>query len=813
MLDYEEGRKNLKALISWYEGKEGNRNEAATRLHLIDRLIFECLGWERCEVFPEDNYQKEYTDYTFKVPRSILVIEAKKENQYFELPAGQKGRLEYNIKNLCRDYLDLKAAIEQAAGYCQARGISNAAVTNGHQFVVFLGARLDSIPPLEGKAIVFPSLEFIYENFLIFWQLLSKAGILDGHITKILTGAIKPDPPPKIASKILNYPVPIEKTEQQLDLDILSDIIFDDVSRERDLEETFYRECYSSSSILSQYSAMSKKMIEERYTKIFDDGTKSPTLIPVKSITKQKKNKLHPELLTKNTQRPIILLGDVGVGKSSFIHNLIHVEAASVFENAIVLYLDFGTEGTLTSDIKQYILKKIKAKLLDAYDINIDEDEFIRQLYKEDLERFSVGANKRLLEVAPDKYYENEVKHLLDLTSDLDQHLKNALIFIEKVHQKQIIVFLDNADQREDPDQQSFFIIGCEIAANWPATIFIPLQPETFYRSVTKGSLSSYHPKVFTIHPPRIEVVIEKRLKFALKLTSGEIPLSTLSGGSLSSSNIESVIKTFYYSFQTNDALKTFLENISGGNVRIALNLIKNFFGSSNTNTEELLRIIQHHGIYNIQQYQFLKAVIHGDDLYYDPQRSVIANIFDVGLHASNEHFLIPSIILTLHKAKNKSAGGFVDTAFVYEQLQSIGYQVEQIDLAIIKAMNKKLIQGSTRRTLKAGDELPPGLRATSIGVYTVSSLAGDFVYLEAMSVDTPISVSHYSDKLLPYFSPGKEKITLAEKLEKVKIFREYLDKQWALFNPSEKIFDWREYSLILANNCHSIEIRLTKRS
>lgn len=44
--DYEESRKSLEDLMAWYESDvtDHNRNEAETRLHLIDELVFKCLG-------------------------------------------------------------------------------------------------------------------------------------------------------------------------------------------------------------------------------------------------------------------------------------------------------------------------------------------------------------------------------------------------------------------------------------------------------------------------------------------------------------------------------------------------------------------------------------------------------------------------------------------------------------------------------------------------------------------------------------------------------------------------------------------------
>ena len=163
--DYETGRRSLGELIKWYSTREGERNEATTRLQLIDRIFFDCLGWSReSDVILEESRGREYADYTFLAPRRVLIVEAKKEGDYFELPAG-RTHLEYALPSLLRDYPKLKAAIEQAASYCQARGAPFGVVSNGHQIVAFIATRNDGLPPLEGKALVFDTLQCMLEHF------------------------------------------------------------------------------------------------------------------------------------------------------------------------------------------------------------------------------------------------------------------------------------------------------------------------------------------------------------------------------------------------------------------------------------------------------------------------------------------------------------------------------------------------------------------------------------------------------------------------------------------------------------------------
>jgi len=164
---------NLVDLAAWYETNQARRNEATTRLQLIDRLFFDCLGWTRDDVASEESFGGQYADYTFLFPRKLLIIEAKKEGTYFEMPVGQK-RLDVSIHTLLRTTPELRSAMEQVAGYCQQRGVPYAGVTNGHQLVVFVGSRSDGTPPFEGNAIVFSSMNQMVESFLDLWNLLSK---------------------------------------------------------------------------------------------------------------------------------------------------------------------------------------------------------------------------------------------------------------------------------------------------------------------------------------------------------------------------------------------------------------------------------------------------------------------------------------------------------------------------------------------------------------------------------------------------------------------------------------------------------------
>ena len=259
-LDYDACRKNMEDLVAWYASNPGERNEATTRLQLLDKIFFDCLGWSRDEqVVLEKEHESEYADYIFScenlsgVVADMLILEAKREGDTFEFPAG-KTRLTYSLNTIQADNPSLKKALRQVAGYCQERGVKIGVTSNGHQLVAFIASRDDGMAPLQGQALVFPSLEFMGNHFLDLWQAFSKPGVQEGRLNHRLVGSASPELPKKLSATFVSYPGIKGRNVFQADMKILAELVIEDVSRSAELEEEFLRECYCQSNALSQYS-------------------------------------------------------------------------------------------------------------------------------------------------------------------------------------------------------------------------------------------------------------------------------------------------------------------------------------------------------------------------------------------------------------------------------------------------------------------------------------------------------------------------------------------------------------------------------
>jgi hypothetical protein len=440
--------------------------------------------------------------------------------------------------------------------------------------------------------------------------------------------------------------------------------------------------------------------------------------------------------------------------------------------------------------------------LRQDHEIDIEADAFVRGVYDLDLIRFSKGIYKHLAQTNRALFLEKELAFLEAALLQREEHVRRSLEHIVRGRKKQIVIFLDNADQRNDATQQETFLIAQEFAEHWPVAVFVALRPETYHRSLKIGALSGYHPKSFTIGPPRIDRVIERRLQFATKITSGEIHMPNLRDITVRLATLHSILHVLLYSLRENRQLLECIENISHGNVRLALDMVKGFLGSGHVDTQKILDIYQETGSYTVPIHEFLRAVIFGDAEYFDPDRSPIANIFDVSTFDPKEHFLVPIAVALISAPTTSSIGeGFAETSRIYERLQGLGYTPEQIDNAVIRAHDKKMIETAARLIPEPGKLIPEALRATSVGVYHVARLARDFVYVDAMVVDTPIFDEGVRQTI-------RDVSGIRDRLERAERFREYLDRCWQPLNELGSPFDWPTISADLKKHINRVEER-----
>jgi len=801
--DYEASQEKIRELAIWANSNDYGlrRNEATTRLHLIDTLVFDCLGWDKEDCSVEESYNGTYADYILGRPERLAVIEAKREGVYFELPSGFTRRV-CKLSVITESSKPIEQALKQALTYCQERGVGVGVVGNGHQLIAFLASRQDGIPPLDGMGLVFSSLEEMRDDFRQLWQQLSKPGLTSRNAYTLLRGTPIQPPPQKLSQRIPAYPGFKGRNPFQTELQILGELVIEDIARAREVEKEFLERCYCSNGALSQYALISKQILQTRYSSLLQQEMTVPNLQAAGDKVGVSKEFASDLVAAAMKQRPVILLGDVGVGKTIFIRHLIKVDASELLGKTLVLYIDFGKEPALATDLQEFVVKRCAAQLRQDYGIDIDEDGFVRGTYFSDLQRFEKGIFAPLKKIDPTAYLRQQIEELNSKKGDRAGHLKASLDHISKARKTPIVVFLDNIDQRPTEFQEQVFLIGHSLAGTWPATVFLSLRPDTFAHSSVKGSLSAYHPRVFTVSPPRVDLVLSKRLSFALEQLSSTGRLNILPENlTVNSTLLSEYLHILVQSFEASAILIEFIDNLSGGNTRQALEFVSDFVGSGHVDAQKIADTYRNSGSYTIPVHEFLRAIIFRDYEHYDPTASRIANLFDISMPDGREHFLVPNLVAFVERSSGTSTGneGYVEIDRVFEFGQALGFQPSQIRHALDRCLGKKLLEANPKFT----ENLPvASVRITTVGAYTVNKLSSMFAYVDAMIVDTPIVDSAARRGI-------GDVVTLRDRLDRSESFRTYLDAQWAPLADKPVAFDWRLASAALQRDLQRVERRL----
>lgn len=427
----------LKELINTFTNIDKIRNEAQTRHHIIDEIIYNVLDWPKDQVEVEGYEQKTFTDYELGKPRQVI-IEAKREGRTFEIPAGLSKKNIIDIPALLKSNEDLANAIQQVQIYCSSRGTPIAIATNGHQYISFIASNQNGSSPLEGKALVFESLQSMLTNFTLVWNMLSYYGVKEQRLIKYLSSDAS-GIPNKLSSYLTMYPKVRYASDIQTSLRQISELVIQDALESKELEETFYQKCYCESGALSKYALLSKEMLQARYAALFSDSELSPQITSVKPDRKEQG--LDPSIMAEAlSKRPIVLIGDVGVGKTSFVKNLIYSSAFKEFNEAIYIYIDLGASATLSDNLQAFILNEIEEQLLNKYDTDITEFKFIKGVYSRDIQRFSSGIWGALRETNREKYEEKQLEMLADKINLKDEHIKNSITHISNQTKRQVII-------------------------------------------------------------------------------------------------------------------------------------------------------------------------------------------------------------------------------------------------------------------------------------------------------------------------------------------------------------------------------------
>ena len=771
MAGYERGVETLRAWIA-NPTLDPGANEATTRLYL-DKLLMECLDWPIEAITAEQHQSGEYLDYVLGIPQHLAVVEAKKIGHLFSLPQGMADIHECALQTIRDHSAQNRAAVDQVSGYCQRGGIPVAVLANGEQVICFLGSRQDGVEVTKGRALVFHGLDDILSRFPEFWDALSLPGLTANSLTRRLSGSRSTlvAPPSKLSSRVPEYPGFRGRSEHETDVKVLAGLFLQDLTQQEEVSDDFLRSCYCPSGALSQYALVSREILRTRYQAL------SGTADTMDIAHAQRSGTLKADIIAGAlADRPVVVLGDVGVGKTMFLRHLFRIDASDLLSSTVVCYVNFLTESALT-DIGRLVMNRVADAIQEQREMTISDGSFIRAVYNREINEFQRGLFGPLKETDPAEYARQEIAMLASHAADPLPHMARCLHHLRGSRKYDFVVILDNVDHHAPEFQEQIYRIAESLAAKWPAAVFVSLRPSTFYRSRKTGALAAYQPRTFTVSPPRVNEVILKRLEFAMRQLEDTGRLDSFPRGlTVSSESLMEYLRVLQTAFTSDRPIIELVDNLSSGNVRTALAYLQDFVGSGYVDTDRLVTAAtRSNRRYTIPIHEFIRAILFGEYSYYDPRSSTIPNAFDVSSSTRSEHFALCELLATVDVAGSGRPSGFAPSGVVYDSMQAL-FPLPIVSFHLIRAIQSGLLE-----TEGPSDSAP--MRITRAGSYLYKRLVAEFSYVDAMTIDTPI-VDPGARALI------RDVMAIGDRLDRTSAFLNYLDECWGDVQ-GERRFDW----------------------
>jgi predicted kinase len=509
----------LRAVIA--EASRRDRNEAETRHKIIDFVLHDFLAWPRNRVSVEERIQSGYADYVCKKASGdpLIIIEAKKEGKYFELPRAhncEETSCFISVAKLISDEA-IRSALDQVRKYCFDTGTEYACITNGHEWIFFKtfekGKKWEQL-----QALVVRSLSFFEKEYTRAVNSFSYIAVTErSSLSALLTSGHPKDRSifyPK--DKINSYSHTINANRLAGMLRPVINYYFGVIG---DDDTEFMDRCYVSHRDYENTTDGMRILIHDSLSPYFQD-------YGVQQLDDTGKGGRLGGRLTKNLKHGrkgevLVLFGGKGSGKSTFIKRLLyHKPPRWLMQHAKIAIIDLLQVPQEQSVVRHTIWSTLVSKLDSERLLASDRVTLLNTLFAD---RYEIACRQELcgLPAASEAYNVKLNSLISEWKLDLSYCAKRLMEYW-RLANNGLIVVIDNTDQFSSALQDFCFSSAQEISKELECVTVISMREERFHNSKIHGLLDAFQNAGFHISSPKPAEVFRKRLQYTASLLSND---------------------------------------------------------------------------------------------------------------------------------------------------------------------------------------------------------------------------------------------------------------------------------------------------
>ncbi|NEU77925.1 hypothetical protein [Nostoc sp. UIC 10630] len=737
--------------------------EQDTRLHIIDRILIEVLGWDRQGIRTEPHTESGYVDYLLSAGgRNRLVVEAKRTSKLL-IDTRQPRMAWYKVSGPALQ--SATEGLEQAKRYCTDTAVLFSALTTGIEWIGFWAVRTDGLPPKEGKAIVFPSFKAIQQNFAVFYDLFSSEGMLANlyqvHVHEAEGLQVS-------QNEILEAVTGLSERRLLQKAPLLRDL------------EGIYRNFFSTISG-DDPDMLAKCFVESKESRAADESLEKITsnlLNRIDIVNSDKGAELEDQIRSAIELQKgefVLIIGNKGAGKSTFISRFFRlILNRKLREDCLFLRIDVANSDGNIATISDWLTDKLKSEL----EINLFKDGYptyddLQGIFFSEYKRWSDGEYKPLYQRDKDAFKEKFGELISNLIVKQPQEYVRKLLKNSIASRKLMpcIVF-DNTDHFAQTFQESVFQFAQSIYRECFSFIICPITDRTVWQLSKSGPLQSYDHRDFYLPVPSTKEVLTKRVEF-IKLKAQEDTETsreyfTKKGIRLSISDVTAFALSVEDIFVNEDYVGRMVGWLANFDIRRGLQIAQRIITSPIIDISELVKAYAIGQKFRPQRLNIKKALLLGDyNHFYQQDSSFILNLFEVGSNAVTSPLLRLSVLRLLMDVYSET----LEPEKIYRSVEDIlnYFEPTTVSRTLVKENLKALLD---YRLIEPYDP-------TDTNIYESQR----------------VKITHCGRIHYEFVTDDKEGIYMSEMaLMTPVVSQEYISKNRALFMKNEKLTgqDWR---------------------
>lgn len=710
--------------------------EADTRAQFIDPIL-EAVGWSpgciRREPYAGWKNSKGYVDYLLLVDdKPRMVLEAKKTGRSFQIPSRLATNRQTSFRKL-QDIAshDLAQALEQCLRYAQHVGALYACATNGIDWIFFKPTHPGRSLP-DAKVIVFHGIDQIRKRMDEFEGLLSAAGVEQGKTEKLLLG--RDIQVPTFSKRLRDdFPYSGELDPEEEDYSNILDQMLTHYLIEL-TEEPDFRECYipakgnrsalgSLKSLVAERISSSNKTDDQASFNFSHELVRSP-LVP-----------------SAPSGRAVILHGEVGVGKTSFLrHCELSLKESSDSKDAVwarVDLLSFQDRAFDPDDVKEMlnlICRRIQEKVSESTEglsgkYDPDVWDHLRDIYNSEVRRFQKGR-------FPDSD-DGDIEFLREAreyvwrlkNDDPQEHLLRVIRWLTVNCRLPVIVALDNSDQLGLRFQEFLYTLTETLKSRTSAVIVLVLRTEALSSHVIREHSIASVREQFRVEKAPLSAILKKRFGNLME----KLPMAFPSGPEkVARDRIAVLMETFEYEGKLGSDSFRLIDAAGNGNLRDNLRAVSAVFRSSPKAMDALVYRQAEDGKSRISLALVLRALMR-DDLRNSDKLRLIPNVFEVEGQITMPYSLG---IRQLQQVRAKEAQLAYTVAAVLNDFSVAGVDRSIAERALLRMRADRLVAVSHMLpNLRESDEI----KLTRLGVILLDVILKEQSYYSRSAFNTYI--------------------------------------------------------------------------